>query len=96
MSETSLKEFIQPYPGINDFIFFPTATGEFRTWIYRAMEDPQTIMNFHFMALMTQGWNVKDSSASIVAERNGSGISVSTLRRENETRIIYEIRATGA
>ena len=91
MSEAALKEYIQPYPGIGGYIFAPPATGESRTWIFRCTEDPKTVLDFHFSSLMTQGWRVLKLAPALVAEKSGSSVSVSSLRRSDETRIIYEV-----
>ena len=91
MSDSALKEYIQPFPGIGGFIFVPPETGESRTWIFRATDDPQHILDFHFSSFMTQGWNVVENGARVLAERGGEGVSVSASRRKDETRIIYEV-----
>ena len=91
MSDSALKEYLQPFPGIGDFIFVPPETGESRTWIFRADEDPALILDFHFSSLITHGWHVVKTAPTIVAERDGSGVSVSAARRQDETRITYEV-----
>ena len=94
MSDTALKQYLEPYPGIRDFIFAPHAPieGTPRTWIFCAAEDPQEILNYHFSFLLTHGWRVLQSEPSIVAQRAGADLSVSTLRRNDETRVVYEVR----
>ena len=94
MCETALKEYIQPFPGIPSFIFAPPATRESRTWIFGANEEPESVLNFHLAAFLAQGWHVLESAPSVVAERGGSGVSVSASRRRNETRIVYEVYPT--
>jgi hypothetical protein len=91
MSEIALESYIQLYPGIRGFIFTPPATGESRTWIFSATEPPEFVLNFHFAALLTQGWHVLESSPRIIAERDGSNISISASRQKEETRIVYEV-----
>jgi hypothetical protein len=93
MTESQLKDYIQPFPDIGDFIFVPPSSGPSRTWIYRAEDDPQLILDFHFSSLMSTGWRVKETSPVIVAERAGSSLSVSTLRRQDGTRVVYEIQS---
>ena len=92
MSETSLREFLQPYPGIGGFIFAPPEAGESRTWIFRASGDPKLILDFHLVSFMTHGWRVTRSDGALLAERGGAGVSVSALRRQDESRVIYEVR----
>jgi hypothetical protein len=55
------------------------------------MEDPKIILDFHFSSFMTHGWRVLKTAPTLVAERADAGISVSSLRRKDETRIIYEL-----
>ena len=93
MPDTALKDYIEPYPGIRDFIFVPPPVGESRTWIYCAVEDPQSILNYHFASLMTHGWRVLQNEPTILARRAGTDLSVSTMRRGDESRIVYELRA---
>ena len=90
MAATTLRDFIQPFPDIS-FIFVPPAEGWSRTWIYRAAEDPQSILDYHFSSLMTHGWRVLETSPRLVAERHGSNIAVSASRLKDETRIVYEV-----
>ena len=94
MSDTILKQYLQPFPGECRFIFAPPATGRTRTWIFGTDDMPDLILNFHLASFLTHGWRVVESSPSIVAERDGSGISVSAMRRRDETRIVYEVRTT--
>lgn len=91
MPDNRLKEYLQPYPGIRDFIFAPPEAGETRTWIFGADGTPQTIINFHFSSFLMNGWRVVRDSPSLVAERAGAGVSVSVSVRGSETRVVYEI-----
>ena len=91
MPEAALKDYLQPFPGIRSFIFAPPPEGESRTWIFRAIEDPQLVLEFHFTTLLTQGWNVVENASTLVAKRGTSDLSVSALRRQDETRIVYEV-----
>ncbi len=87
----NLKDYIEPYPGIRDFIFAPPGEGAFRTWIFAADEKPQTILDFHFSFLITHGWQILQNEPTLVAKRAGADISVSTLSREDGTRVVYEV-----
>lgn len=91
MPEKTLADYIQPFPNIGEFIFVPRSDGESRTWIYRASEDSQMILDFHFSSLITHGWRLKETSPALVAERDGSNLSVSVLRRQDEARVVYEV-----
>ena len=93
MSESALENYIQLFPGIRGFIFAPPATGESRTWIFGADEPPESVLDFHFAWLITQGWTVTQSSPQLVAEREGAGVSVSASRQKDGTRITYEVTA---
>ena len=92
MPQTTLNEYIEPYPGIRDFIFAPPASGPSRTWIFCAAEEPQRILDYHFSFLITHGWRVLQSEPTLVAHRGNADLSVSTLRRNDETRVVYEVR----
>ena len=91
MPQPALNEFIELYPGIRGSIFTPSP-GQSRTWIFCAIEEPQRILDYHFSFLLTHGWRVLQSEPSIIAQRGDADISVSTLRRNDETRIVYELR----
>jgi hypothetical protein len=95
MNSERLTDILEPFPGIRDFIFAPPPSGASRTWIFCATEDPEFILNYHFASLVTHGWRVTQSQPSIEARRGESGLSVSTLRRNDETRIVYEVHAAG-
>ena len=93
MTETTLLPFLEPFPGIRDFIFLPSADLERRTWIYGAEEDPQFILDFHISSLISRGWRVIESSPEVVAEKEGASLSVSTFRRKDQIRIIYDLQS---
>jgi len=88
---TRLKDYIEPYPGIRDFIFEPPGEGSSRTWIFAADEAPQTIMDFHFSFLITHGWEITQNKPSLLAKRAGADIAVSALSRNDGTRVVYEV-----
>jgi hypothetical protein len=92
MADTSLKQILEPFPGIRDFIFVPPAEGDRRTWIYGATEDPQLVLDFHISSFISGGWRVREGRPDVRAEKEGAVVSVSTLRRNDETRIIYELQ----
>ena len=96
MAQPPLKDYLEPYPGIRDFIFTPPAEGESRTWIFMAVEEPQTILNFHFTSLLTHGWRVVQNEPSLIAKRADAQLEVSTLRRQDETRVVYEVLTPSA
>ena len=92
MPQTALKDYIEPYPGIRDYIFAPPAEGVSRTWIFITAEDPpQTILNYHFVSLLTHGWRVIRNEPLIVAKRADADLLVSVVSREDETRVVYEV-----
>ena len=88
---TRLNDYIEPFPGIRDFIFAPPGEGQSRTWIFTADETPQTILNFHFSFLLTHRWRIVQNEPVILAKRGEVDISVSTLSREDGTRVVYEV-----
>ena len=92
MAFIGLKDYLEPYPGIRDFIFAPPGEGQSRTWIFCADEPPQTILDFHFSFLITHGWRVLQTEPSIVAKRGDADLSVSTLTRNDGTRVVYEVQ----
>lgn len=91
MPLTELGQYIQPFPGIRGSIFLPAPTPGPRTWIYRADETPEFVLDFHRSSLITDGWRVVKVSPAVVAERGSSSVSVSASRRGDETLIIYEV-----
>ena len=91
MALTNLKDYIEPYPGIRDFIFAPPAEGQSRTWIFCADGAPQTILNFHFSFLITHGWEIVQNEPSILAKRGQADLSVNAETRDDGTRIVYEL-----
>ena len=87
----TLKDYIEPFPGIRDFIFAPPGEGSSRTWIFAADEAPQTILDFHFSFLITHGWQITQNAPALMAKRAGTDIAVSTLSRGDSTRVVYEV-----
>ena len=92
MALATLKDYIEPYPGIRDFIFTPPTEGSSRTWIYCSDEATQTILDFRFSSLITHGWRILQNEPSILAKRGDTNLSVNALTRNDGTRIVYELR----
>ena len=88
---TRLNDYIEPFPGIRDFIFAPPGEGASRTWIFSADENAQSIMNFSFSFLITHGWEIVQNEPSLLAKRAGTDIAVSVLSRDDGSRVVYEI-----
>jgi hypothetical protein len=91
MPESELGRYFKPFPGIRTNVFLPAPVQGTRTWIYRADEMPEFVLNFHRLSLMVDGWHVVEFSPAIVAERGPSSLSVSASRRGDDTLIVYEI-----
>lgn len=92
MATTALKDYLEPYPGIRDFIFTPPSEGRSRTWIFAADEPPQTILNFHFSFLLTHGWQIVQNEPTLIAKRADADLSVSSWTTDDSTRVAYEVR----
>ena len=91
MSEVELSQYVKPFPGIRSSIFLPSPMLSNRTWIYRADDAPEFILDFHRSSLMGDGWRVTEFSPTVVAERGPSSVSVSASRRGDDTLIVYEV-----
>jgi len=91
MPLSELGHYLQPFPGIRSSIFLPAPTQGTRTWIYRADETPEFVLDFHRSSLLTDGWRVLELSPAVVAERGSSSVSVSASRRGDDTLIVYEV-----
>lgn len=91
MPQIELSQYVKPFPGIRSSIFLPSPTLEKRTWIYRADDTPEFILDFHRSSLMGDGWRVTEFSPTVVAERGSDSVSVSASRRGEDTLIVYEV-----